>query len=59
MTHSKDPTILFMKNSLIIETYKRLIYFKIHLLENEKDPSKRDDIEVEIYELLNSMKDEV
>ncbi len=59
MTHSKDPIIIFKKQSLIIDTYRKLIDFKLSQLYKEKDSSKLDDIIVKIFDFLNSLNDEV
>ena len=41
----------------VLKMYEKLIEYKLELLRNEKIEKKRDQIEIEIYELIHTIEE--
>ena len=50
-----DETLKYDVKRKMLEMYKKMIIYKFEQLRKEKSETDRDKIEVEIYELINSM----
>ena len=53
-----DDTLRYdVKKKVILRMYEMMIIYKFELLRNEDNNEKKDKIEVEIYELINSIQE--
>ena len=52
---SFDNSLEYDVKRTIMKTYEMMIIYKSEQLRKEKDNDKKDKIEVEIYELINSI----
>ena len=52
-----DDTLRYDVKKVILRMYEMMIIYKFELLRNEDNNEKKDKIEVEIYELINSIQD--
>ena len=52
-----DDTLRYDVKKVILRMYEMMIIYKFELLRNEDNNEKKDKIEVEIYELINSIQE--
>ena len=52
-----DDTLRYDVKKVILRMYEMMIIYKFELLRNEDNNGKKDKIEVEIYELINSIQE--
>ena len=50
-----DETLKYDVKRKMLEMYEKMIIYKFEQIRKEKSETDRDKIEVEIYELINSM----
>ena len=52
-----NDTLRYDVKKVILRMYEMMIIYKFELLRNEDNNEKKDKIEVEIYELINSIQE--